>query len=113
MAANTRIANILTKANIQLVEARTQIAALQSTECSGRGGRGVNGGPGVNEGRGGRGYVRTARVYSNRNYCHTHGYDMHDDHTSVTCNIKAEGHLDDATFNNKMGGSQKNRTLVV
>ena len=56
-----------------------------------RGGRG---------GRGGRGYVaRTGK------YCWTHGGC---NHFGSTCETKAQGHKDEATFQNKMGGSTKN-----
>ena len=56
-----------------------------------RGGRG---------GRGGRGNVsRTGK------YCWTHGGC---NHYGPDCESKAEGHKDEATFQNKMGGSTKN-----
>ena len=38
-------------------------------------------------------------------YCHTHGTCNHD---SPECRSKAEGHEDEATFANRMGGSTKN-----
>ena len=38
-------------------------------------------------------------------YCHTHGVCNHD---SPNCHSKAEGHKDEATFQNRMGGSTKN-----
>ena len=38
-------------------------------------------------------------------YCHTHGACNHD---SPDCRSKAEGHKDEATFQNRMGGSTKN-----
>ena len=38
-------------------------------------------------------------------YCHTHGACNHD---SPDCRSKAEGHKDEATFQNQMGGSTKN-----
>ena len=38
-------------------------------------------------------------------YCHTHGYSNNARHTSATCNHRAEGHQEAATFNNPMGGS--------
>jgi len=45
--------------------------------------------------------------FSNTNYCWTHGYDMHDTHTSASCKTKAEGHQDGATVKNNMNGSQR------
>ena len=55
---------------------------------------------------------RTSRLYTNMNYCWTHGFDLHDLHTSSTCQNKAPGHKTDATVTNQMGGSTKNLHLV-
>jgi hypothetical protein len=41
----------------------------------------------------------------NRNYCHSHGYVVGDDHMIQTCNKKKPGHIDDATQKNPRGGS--------
>jgi hypothetical protein len=39
-------------------------------------------------------------------YCHTHGFHPVDtDHTSATCKHKLEGHRDDATWTNRLGGN--------
>jgi hypothetical protein len=38
-------------------------------------------------------------------YCWTHGLGMHRNHTSATCNHKAEGHKDDATAFKMQGGN--------
>ena len=40
-------------------------------------------------------------------YCWTHGLGKNRAHTSLTCNNKAEGHQDDATADNMMGGNDK------
>ena len=40
-----------------------------------------------------------------RKYCWTHGWCAH---SGMDCNSKAEGHQDEATLENKMGGSTKN-----
>ena len=40
-------------------------------------------------------------------YCWTHGLGKNANHTSATCNNKAEGHKDDATADNMMGGNNK------
>jgi hypothetical protein len=49
--------------------------------------------------------------YKNDNYCWTHGYDCHDNHTSSNCKNPKDGHQKDATKNNPMNGSSlgKNR----
>lgn len=38
-------------------------------------------------------------------YCWSHGTTTNLNHTSQTCNYKKEGHKDEATINNRMGGS--------
>ena len=40
-------------------------------------------------------------------YCWTHGLGKNRKHTSATCNNKAEGHKDEATADNMMGGNNK------
>lgn len=40
-----------------------------------------------------------------RGYCWTHGSSKNSKHTSKTCKNKADGHQDDSTFRNKMGGN--------
>jgi hypothetical protein len=40
-------------------------------------------------------------------YCWTHGVTKNLRHNSCTCTRKAEGHKDNATFSNRMGGSEK------
>jgi hypothetical protein len=42
-------------------------------------------------------------------YCWTHGYVVTTGHSSLTCNSPAEGHVRDATRDNIMGGSVRNR----
>lgn len=46
------------------------------------------------------------RQRNNANYCWTHGYLVGKSHTSATCKNKAQGHKDDATAKNNMGGNQ-------
>ena len=106
-----------------MAEALAQIATLQQAHVGGHGGRGAGrggrggrngrGGRAGRGGRGGRGEPRTERLYNNENYCHTHGYDIHPDHTSATCNTPGPNHQVTATSNDNMGGSQRNRNLVL
>jgi hypothetical protein len=83
--------------------------------CGGRGGGGFNsngGGypqqPTLHQGQqsGGRGFVRPTHYkrYENRNYCHMHGGDVKDGHTSATCNRRGSVHNPNATRANMMGG---------
>ena len=60
-----------------------------------------------------RGTRHTVRVFHNKNYCWSHGYDLHPLHTSATCLHKKDGHKDEATFKNNMGGSQRYKFLVT
>ena len=45
----------------------------------------------------------------NNNYCWTHGYSVHKNHTSATCRNPAEGHQREATRDNPMGGSSQGK----
>lgn len=46
------------------------------------------------------------RRYNNNNYCWTHGFDCHPEHTSASCKNPGTGHIKEATKENNMGGSQ-------
>ena len=46
------------------------------------------------------------RDLSNHGYCWSHGFMQNADHTSLTCRNKKEGHKDEATATNKMGGKE-------
>ena len=46
-------------------------------------------------------------------YCWTHGTSKNVRHTSLTCKAKADGHKDEATEANKMGGSTKVWTAPI
>ena len=127
--ANATLSTHLAQANEQLAAALATITTLQgiignATQGARGGGRfggaGRGGGGGRNQinGRGGgrgqnAGRGRTVRIYNNTNYCHTHGYDIHGDHTSESCNTPAVGHRHDATLNDNKGGSQKFKDLVT
>jgi len=50
---------------------------------------------------------RTRPPPNNKNYCHTHGYCVADDHTSATCKAPGPNHKKEATRANTMGGSTK------
>jgi hypothetical protein len=81
-----------------------------------QGGRGYQGrggfqGRGGYQGRGGRGRGRGQegrggnRQRNTSIYCWTHGGCGH---TGASCMTKADGHQDNATFQNKMGGNARN-----
>jgi hypothetical protein len=52
------------------------------------------------------------RRYNNTNYCWTHGWDVHESHTSLTCNCQATGHKTSATRSSTMGGTDANKNKV-
>ena len=56
---------------------------------------------------------KTGRRFNNNNYCHSHGYDVADGHTSQSCSFPHPGHCKEATRENNKGGSQKDRNLVM
>ena len=109
------------EANRQLTDALNIITDMQVEANRGNVGRGGGGrgrGGGLEGrmgrgGRGGRGAVRTARLYDNQNYCHAHGYNIHTNHTSVTCNSKGPNHRNDAIFANNQGGPRNIVTLLL
>lgn len=49
----------------------------------------------------------TRSASANRGYCWTHGSSSNSEHTSATCNNKAPGHVDTATWRNKCGGNEQ------
>jgi hypothetical protein len=82
----------------------------------GRGGGGFNGNggsypqqPTLHQGQQSscRGFVHPTpyKQYENWNYCHTHGGDIKDGHTSTRCNRQGPVHNPNATRANMMGGS--------
>jgi hypothetical protein len=55
----------------------------------------------------------TVRKYFNENYCWTHGYHIHNDHTSQTCREPKTGHQKCATRANTMDGTERYKNLVM
>jgi hypothetical protein len=53
------------------------------------------------------------RKYFNDNYCWTHGYHIHGEHTSQMCKAPAEGHKCEAMSTNIMGGTDKYKHLSI
>jgi hypothetical protein len=47
---------------------------------------------------------RSAKTTDNDKYCWSHGYQVHNEHTSASCKNQKEGHKKEATKNNPMGG---------
>ena len=60
-----------------------------------------------------RGTRGKTRYNNNENYSWTHGYDVADTHKSSSCTNPGEGHKKEATRANTMGGSNRNKTLVM
>jgi hypothetical protein len=86
----------------QLADAMQRLATME-TKIDHPSGRGN---PSGNQNSG-----RVERPY-NKNYCWTHGYFVGQKHTSATCNTKADGHKDEATRAQPMGGSTRSKHLV-
>jgi len=100
--------DVVTSLLTNMLDMQRQLVDMQlnlNQTCGNGGGRGRGnggrGGRGRGRGRendnGGRG--RRSRVMR---YCWTHGWCTHD---GAHCNAKANGHKDEATANNRMGGS--------
>jgi predicted 2-oxoglutarate/Fe(II)-dependent dioxygenase YbiX len=46
---------------------------------------------------------RPAKMTDNNNYCWSHGYQVHNEHTSASCKNQNEGQKKETTKNNPMG----------
>ena len=57
--------------------------------------------------------TRTKIRYQNDNYCWTHGCDLSESHTTGNCNYRPDGHVEDATLQDRKGGSTKGISLVL
>ena len=57
--------------------------------------------------------TRTKRRYQNDNYCLTPRCDLSESHTSANCNYYHDGHVEDATLQDRKGGSTKWINLVL
>jgi hypothetical protein len=55
---------------------------------------------------------RARPATNNEKYCWSHGYQIHEDHTSLTCTRRAAGHQEAATKTNNTGGRQWGRDAV-
>jgi hypothetical protein len=55
----------------------------------------------------------TAKRYPNMNYCWTHGFDVDDQHTGMSCKRPAAYHQPQATRQNTMGGSQRDIQRIL
>jgi hypothetical protein len=55
----------------------------------------------------------TAKRYPNMNYCWTHGFDVNDQHTGMSCKRPAAYHQPQATRQNTMGGSQRDIQRIL
>lgn len=52
-------------------------------------------------------------MFNVQGYCWTHGFKVGNKHSSKTCNRRYEGHKEEATFEDNMGGSQLNKNWHV
>jgi hypothetical protein len=79
-----------------------------------RAGARTSGGPGTsNAPRSASSATPRARpATNNENYFWSHGYQIHEDHTIMTCTRRAAGHQEAATKENNMGGRQWGRDAV-
>ena len=122
MSANTRLVAKFTTLNLtQTVMVAVAVADItplrkQATQLLQSGG-GWNGG---NEGRQRQEStgvpiicnIHATWQFNNANYCQACGYDITDWHTSTTRLLRKKGHKTDATSQNNMSRSQKNKDLV-
>ena len=91
----------------QLTEAMKRLAELETKLNNNNNNNGQG-----NRQRGGPRDSTSYALPNNKNYCHTHGYVVANEHTSVTCNAKAANHKDNATRADPMGGSTRNKHRI-
>ena len=104
-------ANALTRADIKAIvtECLNQGSSTTNTSTSAKSNYSNNNSNSSNTKKSNK--VRIAQGYNADgdpiSYCWSHGITKNLNHTSVTCNRKKDGHKDQATLNNKMGGSEQ------
>jgi ribosomal protein S17E len=102
-STNSALSASLATANAKLATAQADIVALKTKVTNLQGGqRPRTTTP-----------ASTERRYNNTNYCWTHGWDIAINHKSDNCLYKREGHCNDATRENTMGGSDKSKAKVT
>jgi hypothetical protein len=96
-----------------LAEKSSALAVSNETIRSLRSGAGSGGSTTASASRATTNATARARPETNNdNYCWSHGYQIHEDHTSMTCTRRAEGNKEAATKDNNMGGRQWGRDAV-
>jgi Tfp pilus assembly major pilin PilA len=85
---NAKLANQLEAAHALIAQLKSKIAALKSKIKPAWQGQ------------------RPAKTTKNDSYCWYHGYQVARSHNSATCNVRKNGHQEDATKIDTMGGVQ-------
>ncbi|KAL7474236.1 hypothetical protein ACHAW6_000220 [Cyclotella cf. meneghiniana] len=57
--------------------------------------------------------VQSSALWDPTGYCWTHGYKVKKGHNRKTCKTHGEGHQENATRSNTMGGSKTNKNWVA
>ena len=95
---------VLTATNKALVDLATKTRAAANA-----GGTGATNAVGTGATTAGTGRGREKPKPIPNSYCWTHGHKVYGNHLIATCTTKADGHHVEATYNNTMGGSKKNK----
>ena len=106
--SNSELLRQLAAQTSEIANLRAQLATNNARTNNGNGGGTRN--QQQHTQRSTRGKVR---FNHNENYCWTHGYDVADSHKSDSCASPAEGHKKEATKANTLGGSNRNKALVM
>jgi hypothetical protein len=105
--SNSELLRQLAAQTTEIQNLRSQLASQSSGGNNGAGASSRNQQDHNNRGRG------RVRYNNNENYCWTHGYDVADTHRSDSCTNPGDGHKKEATRANTLGGSNRNRGLVM
>jgi hypothetical protein len=97
-----------------LAEKATALTAVNEIICSLRAGTRTSGGSTTASASRSmpNATARARPATNNENYCWSHGYQIREDHTSMTCTRRAEGHQEEAMKANNMGGCQWGQSAV-
>lgn len=106
---NSTLTEALATATTQLKTAQADISALKTKVTR------LEGNPSTrsNTRTDNRKPKPTTRFYFNENYCWSHGYHIHEKHTSETCRWPKDNHKREATKANTMNGSTYLKELVT
>jgi hypothetical protein len=112
-SSHEQLTHALTEALNKIAAQSADMLALQTKMLQSRGYGNSNSNGNNKRKPQGKPKGHTTKQFHNNNYCWTHGYHIHDSHTSASCRFPNEGHHKEASRANTMNGSVANKDLVM